>query len=153
MKKIALFILSSGLLLTCTKENATPGTDAQLKGKWVTNLTTDVIFDNATGTELTRVSYLHGLEISLTFNGTGSVTSYNAESNTTLTHGYNVHTANKHTYITTQLVGFAPAEYEILALSGPDLQIKAIVITDSPYSINGKNYRVHYERTQFFTKQ
>jgi hypothetical protein len=64
-----------------------------------------------------------------------------------------VHTANKHTYITTQLVGFAPAEYEILALSGPDLQIKAIVITDSPYSINGKNYRVHYERTQFFTKQ
>lgn len=153
MNKILLILALAGFLTSCKKEDSGPGTDALLKGEWKTNLTTDVIFDNATGTELTRVSYLHGLETKLTFDGAGSVTSYDTEYKTTLKHAYTLRTENNHTYLSTQIVGFEPAEYDILALHDPDLQMKGTVISNLPYSINGKNYRVHYERTQFFTKQ
>lgn len=86
MKKILLFLTFWGFLTSCKKENSGSGTDALLKGQWKANLTTDVIFDNATGTELTRVSYLHGLETKLTFDGAGTLTSYDNEFGVTLKH-------------------------------------------------------------------
>ncbi|TFF35362.1 hypothetical protein [Mucilaginibacter psychrotolerans] len=153
MNKILLVLIFAGFLTSCKKEDSAPGADALLKGEWKANLTTDVIFDNATGAELTRVSYLHGLETKLTFDGAGSVTSYDTEYGVTLKHAYTLRTEGNRTYLSTQIVGFAPTEYEITALHDPDLQMKGLVISDSPYSIDGKNYRVHYERTQFFTKQ
>lgn len=153
MKKIFLVIILSGTLFSCKKENAAPSTDASLKGSWKSNLTTDVVFDNATDIELTRVSYLHGLETDLTFDGAGSVTSFDTQYNTSLVHTYSLHSENGRNYISTQIVGINPTDYEIVALSGPDLQLKGTIITNSGYSINGKNYRVHYIRTQYFVKQ
>lgn len=153
MKKTVLLMLLAGLLFGCKKESAKPDINAGLKGEWESNLTTDVIIDNANNAELARVSSLHGLVTRLSFDGTGSVTSVNEDKSASLMHTYSLHTQDGHTFISTQLVGFDPADYEILALSGPDLQIKGVVIANTPYSSNGKNYTVHYERTQFFTKQ
>lgn len=153
MKKIFLMIILSGTLFSCKKESAPPDTNASLKGYWKSNLTTDVIYDNATDIELTRVSYLHGLDTELTFDGSGSVTSFDALYNVSLVHTYSLHSENGHDFINTQIVRLNPTDYEILTLNGPDLQLKGTIITNSVYSINGKNYRVHYERTQYFTKQ
>ena len=156
MKRVLFLIMISAALMSCSKEATKPDTAAALKGKWKANLTVDVVFDEATGVELTRTNYLHGLETEITFDGAGSVLSVDNEvqnAQNTLTHSYNVHTKDNRTYLNTQFAGLMITDYEILLLNTTDLQLKGVIITKSPYSINDKNYVVYYERTQYFVKQ